>query len=180
MYKGGTTTNLREHLISKHSDIYRYKKGESSHSAQPFAIPKKQASIKSFSKYWICSEERQREITDKVGNMIVLNLRPVRTADSKGFVSLMNYLELAYKVPSPTHISKILRKKHEDGVAVLKKRMANELGKCSLTTDIWTSCATEAYITVTLHGVFKDWSIQSFVLATHSYRDTVEPALTVT
>ncbi len=46
--------------------------------------------------------------------------------------------------------------------------MATEMERCSLTTDIWKP-QKQAYITVTVHCIFKDWSMQSFVLTTKSF-----------
>jgi len=36
----------------------------------------------------------------------------------------------------------------------------------ALTSDIWTSHATQGYITITAYYVSKDWKIQSYVLCT--------------
>jgi len=36
----------------------------------------------------------------------------------------------------------------------------------SSTTDLWTSCAAHPYLTVTVHFVDKDWTLQSFCLDT--------------
>ena len=56
-YKG-RTTNLREHLQSKHSDIYCYKKAEACSSAQAH---KNQTSIKSFCKHrFVQKKDREK------------------------------------------------------------------------------------------------------------------------
>ena len=92
-YKEGTT-NLRDHLVAKHSDIYqRVKKG----NQQGAAGCGGQTSIATFCKPRVCTEARAREITDWIVNMIALDFRPVSTVDGEGFISLMNYMEPAYK-----------------------------------------------------------------------------------
>ena len=40
---------------------------------------------------------------------------------------------------------------------------------CSLTTDIWSSCATEAYVTLTIHYLDDDWEMKAFVLETSGF-----------
>ena len=51
----------------------------------------------------------------------------------------------------------------------LKKRLEDEAPCMALTTDIWTSMATEAYMTVTAHYIDPNWKLQNFVLGTLSF-----------
>ena len=50
-----------------------------------------------------------------------------------------------------------------------KKRLEDEAPSMALTTDIWTSMATEAYMTVTAHCIDPNWKLQNFVLETLSF-----------
>ena len=43
------------------------------------------------------------------------------------------------------------------------------LASMALTTDIWTSMATETYMTVTAHYIDPNWKLQNFVLETLSF-----------
>ena len=82
--------------------------------------------------------------------MIALDLRPVRMVEAQGFRDLMAYLEPGYRIPCRKQFTKILRYKH----SLLKGKLCEKLKETdsvALTTDIWTSAATEAYITVTVH-----------------------------
>ena len=49
--------------------------------------------------------------------------------------------------------------------------MKNEAKFITLTTDIWTSIATESYITVTAHYIDDNWELQAFVLETMPFPD---------
>ena len=40
------------------------------------------------------------------------------------------------------------------------------MSSVALTTDIWTSMATEAYMTVAAHYIDPNWKLQNFVLET--------------
>ena len=42
----------------------------------------------------------------------------------------------------------------------------------ALTTDIWTSADTEAYITLTVHYFDQNWKLQAFVLETNAFPET--------
>ena len=102
--------------------------------------------------------------------MIALDLRPVRVVEGHGFKDLMHYLEPGYTIPSRKHFTKLLRHKHSLG----KERLCSkfeEADSIALTTDIWTSAATEAYmyITVTAHYLDLDWKLQAFVLQTAAF-----------
>ena len=47
------------------------------------------------------------------------------------------------------------------------ERQLKEVETCSLTTDFWSSCNTDSYITVTCHFVTSSWELKSCVLATY-------------
>ena len=89
--------------------------------------------------------------------------------EGQGFKDLMKYVEPGYTVPSRKHIGKLLKHRHSLSIEKLKEKLDKEAESVALTTDIWTSVATEAYITVTAHYFEKDWKIQSFVLQTPAF-----------
>jgi hypothetical protein len=47
-----------------------------------------------------------------------------------------------------------------------------EAKRVALTTDGWTSCTTEAYVTVTSHHIDADWQMKNFVLQTRVLNDS--------
>ena len=138
-YHGGTG-NLRDHLTSQHSSVYKSDKA-------------KQTSLLEFSKRSRCSEARTKEITDLIVNMVILDMRPLRVLKATGFLQLMSFVEPSYKVPSAMHISKLIHQKHEVAQRKLKDLLERNMSSISLTTDIWTSGANEAYITVSGHFI---------------------------
>ena len=62
----------------------------------------------------------------------------------------------------------LLRGKHTDGKARLIE-MLSSIDGCGLTTDMWTSKATQSYITITCHFIDEKWIMQSFVLETCAF-----------
>lgn len=58
---------------------------------------------------------------------------------------LLLYLEPGYHIPSYKHIAKLLQKKHEKTMAILKNKLAHDAVAMSLISDIWTSNVMESY-----------------------------------
>ena len=155
-YRGGTT-NLRDHLTSQHPLNYKHQPGS-----------KKQATLDLFSKPRRCPESRAKEITDRIVNMLALDLRPVYMVECEGFREFLACLEPGYTVLSRKLITGMIRRKHE----VCKERLCEKLKMASsvaLTTDIWTSRATQAYITVSAHYITEGWELFAFVLETRGF-----------
>ena len=98
--------------------------------------------------------------------MIAIDLKPIRMVKGEGFLKLMNYLEPDYKVPSRMFITGVIRKKHKTAKEKLQDKLETEANSIALTTDIWTSSATEAYIIVLAHYISTEWEMTSCVLET--------------
>ena len=62
--------------------------------------------------------------------MVARDLRPAALVEGGGFKDLMKYIEPGYKVPTATHISEAVRKKHVAAKGSLKVKLqdANSLG----------------------------------------------------
>ena len=155
-YLGGTT-NLRNHLTSKHTFHYFPERRPES---------KKSTTLDGFIKPAKCSDARMKDITDRVTQMIVQDLRPIRIVECDGFRNLISYLEPGYALPCRKQFTADINLKHARCKEVLKERLKKEAQFISLTTDIWTSLATESYLTVTAHYIDRSWELQAFVLET--------------
>ena len=123
-YHGGTS-NLRTHLQEQHPLKYQ--------SQQESSIEKgkrKQGTLASMFKPQACTESRSKDITDRIANMIALDMKPIRMVEGEGFHSLLAFMEPGYKIPSRKHFSKVIHQKHELCEAL------TAAGKIALTTDI--------------------------------------------
>ena len=112
-----------------------------------------------------CSPQRAADITDKIAEFVARDLHPLSVVDSAGFKQLVNYLKPGYKVPLRSHVTSICRKKFD----AMKEQLLATLATVqyvAVTTDIWTSRATQAYITVTVHFLTDRWKMESKVLQT--------------
>ena len=171
-YHGGTT-NLRNHLIRVHGDTYRPAKETTTQQTLETVTRK-------------CSESRSKIISELLVDVVTMDLRPIAIVEGEGMRRLLLYLEPGYRIPSRKHIGKLLLKKYENAVAVLKNKLAQDVVAMSLTSDIWTSNAMEAYMSVTAHFITPGWEIQSCVLATkpfperHTGRNIADSTVQVT
>ena len=156
-YCGGTT-NLRDHLTSKHPLHYEYEKRDNKTQA-------KQGKIDSFVKSHHCSDKLA---TERIADMIALDLRPISSFEGEGLCSIVTFLQPGYRLPSRKYITTVLKRKHDVGKEQLKKNLKKAFS-VSLTTDIWSSLATEGYITVSAHYLTPDWDMCSYVLETSGF-----------
>ena len=113
-----------------------------------------------------CSKAHVKNITDRVSQMIVQNLRPIWIVEFEGFRSLLSHLEPGYTLPSHKNFVSDINHKFETCKDKLKTHLEGESPCVSITTDIWTSMATEAYMTVTAHYIDASWKMQNFMLET--------------
>jgi hypothetical protein len=105
------------------------------------------------------TSSKSMAIHRSVGEFIATDLRPYSIVESSGFIKLLNTLEPRYSVPSrPFFSGTIIPGIYNE----LKQELLLELSKAlgiSLTTDGWTSKATESYITTTAHYVTDNWTL---------------------
>ena len=139
----------------KHPEEYKRCTGNT------IGLSSKQTSLATtFRKY---SPQHTAAITNRIAEFMARDLRPLSVVDGDGFKQLVNYLEPGYKVPSRTHVTNTCHKKLDS----IKEKLLATLATgqyIAVTTDIWTSRATQAYITVTVHFVTDLWKMESKVL----------------
>ena len=158
-YLGGTS-NLLDHLQRSHAAVYAHD------SEQP--------KIDSLIKVKKCSPVRARMLDNMIVGVTVHDLRPARMIEGRGFHELMEYCEACepgYIVPSRKHISKLMFDRFVRGKTLLADKLQSDAFSLALTTDIWTSSSTEAYISLTCHFLSSQWEFVDCVLATRSFPD---------
>ena len=154
-YTGGTT-NMLNHLRLKHLSEQKPSNNDKQFSMDSFVnSPKK------------LSSSQSEKITQAIADMIIKDYIPLSIVESESFVNLMQIVAPDYKVPSRNTVKSRLIKRYDDERDSLVKEL-NSVQSVSLTTDTWTSNATESYITVTEHHITDDWEMQSNVLMTRA------------
>ena len=151
----GGTSNLRDHLQRSHSTVYAHDSG--------------QPNIDLIMKAQKCSPARAKILDNMIVGLTIHDLRPARMVEGRGFQELMEYCEPGYTVPSRKHINKLMFDRYTSGKALLVDKLQSDAFLLSLTTDIWTSSSTEAYISLTCHFLTSQWEFVDCVLATRSF-----------
>jgi len=84
-----------------------------------------------------------------ITQVIIKDLRPINLVNGKGFQELIAYLEPGYRLPSDTHFTHLIERKY----AAVKEKVCqvfqHKVNYVALTGDVWTSIATNSYLTVT-------------------------------
>ena len=182
-----TTTNMRNHIRSKHpldfqalfaKDEEKAQKrahevdeyhGETSGSARK--TMKNQTSIQtSFDKarIWDINSGPARKITQLIGEMMALDNQPFMVVEDFGFQRLMKHLAPSYPLPNRFHFSDtvILNLYERAKKAIADKLNVDSNPSISFTTNIWTCQHTNhSYISLSAHWVSDAVpAMESFVL----------------
>ena len=159
-----TTTNLKNHLQSAHP---------AEHDEMSGTPANKQPRLDGYFAPRVTSElsaARQEFCLKKLAFFIAKDMRPISTVEGVGFKEFCAALEPRFVVPCRATVSDRIVKLYEstkEGV------MASVRDKpVSLTTDGWTSLATDAYVTVTAHWISDDWNMYNKVLQTAELKET--------
>ncbi|KAM4557393.1 E3 SUMO-protein ligase ZBED1-like [Fundulus diaphanus] len=155
----GSTTVMMQHLKRKHVGVLD-EEGSST-------AGKKQQTMRGFLMgNASCTPQQAAVLTDSILNMLVTDMRPLSMVEDEGFTKMIHTLNPGYTLPSRTHFTKLMERKYEETFKKVKTAINTNNSKLALTTDVWTSVATEAYLGVTCHYITDDWDMQSISLTT--------------
>lgn len=112
---------------------------------------------------------RCEKITNLIARMITQDTLPISFVEGKGFRELMAYVEPAYVVPCAKTVKKRLQCLYTAAKVKVRESL-EETPSVALTTDCWTSSATESYIALTAHYACPiSFSMVSWVLTTQQF-----------
>ena len=130
---------------------------------QPSTQPTLEQVIRKTQKYSKTSPQ-QKALDDCLLEMVVLDIQPASVVEDQGFRRFVNMLDPCYDIPSRRTLMRRLPTKY-DKIKQRVMKVLTQVKHLSLTTDIWTSRATESFLTVTIHFIHS-WKLKSLVLAT--------------
>lgn len=160
-----STTNMSQHISRHHS--------EQGSPPQERRLARGQTTLtNSFARPLAHSSARAKTITRAIALYMAKNMRPFSTVENDGFQEMINTLEPNYTVPSRPHFSQtvmpeLYRQVKANVIEVLEKAES-----VAITTDGWTSRATQSYLTITAHVITAEWKMVSFVLQTRPLFET--------
>ena len=153
----GGTSNMRNHLKGKHPSHETGQREKENQSSMTLFVntPKKTTS------------SQKEKITQAIADMVVLDYIPLSIVEGDGFRNLMEIVAPNYTVPCRNTIRSCIVKRYDEEKISLTSEL-DSADPVSLTTDTWTSSATESYITVTEHHIDSKWEMHSNVLVTRA------------
>lgn len=107
-------------------------------------------------------ENTKNEVHRGLAMMIYEDLLPTTILDSHGLKHIFSQAVPWMNVPSRPFISEYINLLQRSVEQNLKKELDGQT--IAITSDIWTSDAIEAYISVTGHYIDEDWNLQNILL----------------
>jgi len=156
----GSTTSMSRHLASKYPHV-----SKSSNSGT------QQVSLDNLGFTGItqnsrsCPATRQEEISSLIAKFIVEDMLPISIVESPALRCILTYCEPNYVPPCRQTMKARLLKMEGNGREALKEHL-QLTSAVSITTDIWTSCANDPYMSVTASYISNDWHLHTPVLDT--------------
>ena len=101
-----------------------------------------------------------------LAHFIAKDLQPYSAVESDGFRDMVNKLESRHKIPSSQHFpDKCVPELYHKAKKEVKQERSNA-EQVEITTDAWTSCATNSYGTITAHLISPGWELRSHIFQT--------------
>ena len=136
--------------------------------------PTKQATLEGFmqsKKLYDINDKRALAISERIARMIALDLQPFSIVEDRGFKELVLYFDPRYTMPSRKYFSETVIPGMYDRCRARVQDMITDQDFLSVTSDIWTSRAKDAYISLTGHFINKDWRRVSILLGVREFND---------
>ena len=149
----GNTTNLRNHLLRHHRDLTSNPPGpQQMKLKETLQLPANSA--------------RSLKITEAIAGFICKDMRPYSVVENGGFRHLMKVAEPHYVMVSRKRLSEEVIPNMYQSVKENVKTKLQSAERVGITSDTWTSLATESLRSVTAHFIDEEWNLVSYVLQT--------------
>ena len=145
---------MREHLKRCHSTAFSEAKDIIDIS---FSTKGKKTKLDRFTHSIVCSQARSKAITELVAGVIIKDLRPISFVDGQRF---QKYIEPGYCLPSAAYFTKLIEHRYEEAITKVQQ-VLHAANSVSITSDMWTSLADDAYISLTTHLISDEWKTKS-------------------
>ena len=176
-----TCTNLKKHLEHSHWQIFlefqriddelKGKKTTSKSSCGAKSQVTLQESI-SKSKPFTFDHPQSIKIHRAIGEMVCVDSLPISIVDKPGFRCLLHTVEPRYTPCSRTYLSETLIPGMYDRVKARVSKLLDVMSYVSLTTDLWSSQAQDAYLSLTAHWIDEAWERKEGCLHAQIFNDS--------
>ncbi|XP_078016760.1 E3 SUMO-protein ligase ZBED1 [Epinephelus lanceolatus] len=163
-YTTSNTTNMNHHLQRHHKNVK---------TAPEKTLPEGQLTMKqALTPALPPSSPHAKQITRLTGEFIADYMAPFNIVENRKFIQIFKVLEPKFKMPCRGHFSeKVIPEIYNETKQSVKDCLKN--ADCiALTTDGWTSRATQSYITITAQVINEKWESKSFVSQTRELSES--------
>ncbi|XP_067285697.1 E3 SUMO-protein ligase ZBED1-like [Pseudorasbora parva] len=161
----GNTTNFTNHVDRWHPELTSTTTTTTTTQKVDTSQPRIDESLVSTLPH---NSERAKRITRSVACFIAKDLRPYSVVENAGFRHMLKTIEPRYKLPiRATFTDSALPALYKETKAKVMESMC-KARRVAITSDAWTSVATESYVTITSYYLSEDWKIVSHVLQTRA------------
>lgn len=173
------TSNLFYHLKKVHEQEYiriqqirSKQRGETAgaSSEKKYSQPKIKQSLAQCTPYEKTSQHH-KQITGAILHYICKGMAPVYVVEKDSFRDLVKVLDPRYVMPSRKHFSKVELPRLYDACRVEVEKDVCSVVHYALTTDLWTSRATQPFMSITIHFIRSDWTLCARCLQTAYFPD---------
>ncbi|KAF7214478.1 zinc finger BED domain-containing protein 1-like, partial [Nothobranchius furzeri] len=190
--KTGNTTNLFNHLKKYHPSDYTESVKMRAESGQLVSLsqsrlstsaaassgpagtggaaaqPKQQSIISSFSAVapYEQNSKRSKSITKALSFCIAEDMMPLNTVEKEGFKYLIKVLDQRYEIPGRKYFSQTALPQLYDERREKLEMELKDVSFFATTADLWSSRSSEPYLSLTIHYMDKEWTLQSTCLQT--------------
>ncbi|XP_056120602.1 E3 SUMO-protein ligase ZBED1-like [Rhinichthys klamathensis goyatoka] len=164
-YTTSNTSNMNHHLQRHHKNVKT--------APEKTCLPKGKLTMKqALTPTLPPSSPRAKQITRLIGEFIADYMAPFNMVENRKFIQMFNVLEPKFKMPCRGHFSeKVIPEIYNETKQSVKEYLKN--ADCvALTTDSWTSRATQSYVTITAEVINDKWVRKSFVLQTRELSES--------
>ena len=144
----GNTINILHHLSQHHPQQNAEYLGLSS--------PTPQSSITSFiGKKMALTDTKAKQISQRIVDVIVEDLRPMSIVEGTGFTKLMATVASNYPLATADYYTQEVNNRYATAVSAVKVKLA-KIEWVAITSDLWTSISQHSYLSITAHYVHDD------------------------
>lgn len=149
----GNTTNLRNHMQRHHGDIVSQPTGpQQKKLKEALQLPANSA--------------RANRVTEAIAGYICSAMVPYSVVENPGFRRLIKVCEPHYDMVSRKRMTEQVIPNMYSVVKETVKSKLQSAERLGITSDTWTSVATQSYISVTAHYIDEEWNLISNVFQT--------------
>ncbi|CAG8521004.1 12500_t:CDS:2 [Acaulospora morrowiae] len=142
-------STIKNHFVTNHQNEWKEIEQKITLTTQPTEVysAKKIARIETLLLRWIIRDQQ-----------------PFSVVEDEDFRDFVTELNSRYKLLSRQTISTKIQQIYEKQRDNVKEYFNNYNGKVALTTDIWTACTNQAYMSITLHWIDDKWKMNRILL----------------